>query len=228
MVDTIISFALSPTNGTLSKPLRTPAGGKWPRDFSLNRVGDLMAVALQKDHKIVLIKRDVETGKLEDKVLSEIVLDGEVYAVIWDEEKDEEVVVGGGPVQNGTWTWGGYEGTSMPATTLMTSTLIASGSGAGVSTAGYTPALSVGATATHATEDETTMATSLPLYFPTPTTAVGVSTAGYTPTLAMGATATGVAPMPATMVMGAQYAAGPNDTEDIVNGVAAGGQKDDY
>ena len=62
---------------------RSPAYGSFPRQFSINKKGDMLAVALQKDGKVAIIKRD-KSGMLGDK-LAEVLVGGNVTAVIWDD-----------------------------------------------------------------------------------------------------------------------------------------------
>jgi 6-phosphogluconolactonase (cycloisomerase 2 family) len=50
----------------------------------MNKAGDLLAVGLQADSRVVVIRRDVETGKLTDFVASATV-GGAVTCVIFDE-----------------------------------------------------------------------------------------------------------------------------------------------
>lgn len=61
------------------------AGGSGPRHFSLNADGSLAAVALQADGRVVIIKRDVKTGKFE-KYLAFADIEGELTAAIFREE----------------------------------------------------------------------------------------------------------------------------------------------
>ena len=55
-----------------------------------------MAVANQKSHTISLFRRDLTTGKFEIEVVAEIVVDGEVTCVIWDEADYNEEMDGNG------------------------------------------------------------------------------------------------------------------------------------
>ncbi|PHH75047.1 hypothetical protein CDD80_2664 [Ophiocordyceps camponoti-rufipedis] len=65
--DPIINFKFDVSTGKLSDPQEIAAGGRFPRHFSMNEAGTLLAVALQKDGLVVLIPRDPATGKLGPK-----------------------------------------------------------------------------------------------------------------------------------------------------------------
>jgi len=62
----------------------TPAGGFYPRQFSVNKNGTLAAVGLQLDSRVVIIERDVEKGTF-GKFVAEIDVPGQITSVIWDE-----------------------------------------------------------------------------------------------------------------------------------------------
>lgn len=61
-----------------------PSGGHLPRQFSLNRKGDRVAVGHQVNGTVVVWKRDVESGKIGEK-LAETKVSGPVVFVAWDE-----------------------------------------------------------------------------------------------------------------------------------------------
>jgi 6-phosphogluconolactonase (cycloisomerase 2 family) len=61
-----------------------PAGGSFPRQFSVNKNGTLAAVGLQLDSRVVIIERNVEDGTFGNFV-AEIDVPGQVTSVIWDE-----------------------------------------------------------------------------------------------------------------------------------------------
>ncbi|KAI0900194.1 putative isomerase YbhE [Annulohypoxylon nitens] len=83
--DPIITFSIDRATGKLTKVQEFPAGGSGPRHFSISADGTLLASALQADGRVVLIKRDVETGKLEDYV-AYADIEGELTAAIFREE----------------------------------------------------------------------------------------------------------------------------------------------
>ncbi|RYO83241.1 hypothetical protein DL766_004686 [Monosporascus sp. MC13-8B] len=61
--DPIVSFKID-RSGALELVQEAPAGGRNPRGFSLNRAGTLVASALQDDNRVVIIERDVRSGRL--------------------------------------------------------------------------------------------------------------------------------------------------------------------
>lgn len=77
-------WSIDAATGKLSFVQLAPAGGRYARHFSLNRDGTLVAVALQKDSRVVVIERDVATGKL-GKFVASALLDGELNTVLWDD-----------------------------------------------------------------------------------------------------------------------------------------------
>lgn len=66
-----------------------PSGGYLPRQFTINKAGDMVAVGHQVNQTVVIWKRDVKTGKIlteeEGGKLAETVLTGPVVSTIWDE-----------------------------------------------------------------------------------------------------------------------------------------------
>ncbi|MCJ1300825.1 hypothetical protein MMC08_003624 [Hypocenomyce scalaris] len=83
--DSISTFALS-SDGMLHFSGLSPAGGLFPRQFSPNRAGNLVAVGLQLSGKVAIIARNVETGKMGE-IEAEVEGLGEVTCVIWDAEE---------------------------------------------------------------------------------------------------------------------------------------------
>lgn len=71
-------------DGTLHFIQLAPAGGSYPRQFSINKAGDLVSVGLQMSSTVVLWKRDLKTGKLGDLVAS-VEVPGQITCVVWDE-----------------------------------------------------------------------------------------------------------------------------------------------
>lgn len=82
--DPIFNFEVHQKTGALSLVQTVPAGGMVPRHFSMNKAGTLVAVGLQQDFRVVIMKRDAATGRLGD-IVAQIKLDGEVTFVIFDE-----------------------------------------------------------------------------------------------------------------------------------------------
>lgn len=86
--DTISTWAIN-EDGTLTFVQNAPSGGYSPRQLSLNKAGDLVAVGHQNNNTVVIWKRDVETGLIvseeEGGKVGEAVLTGPVVSTIWDE-----------------------------------------------------------------------------------------------------------------------------------------------
>ncbi|ORY64979.1 Lactonase, 7-bladed beta-propeller-domain-containing protein [Pseudomassariella vexata] len=82
--DAIISFSLDHATGGLTHVQTAPSGGRIPRQFSINKAGDMVAIGLQSDGRVVVVKRDVQTGLLGNFLASADIA-GEVTAVIFDE-----------------------------------------------------------------------------------------------------------------------------------------------
>ncbi|KAI1201434.1 putative isomerase YbhE [Nemania serpens] len=83
--DPLISYAIDNKTGFLKKIQEFAAGGSGPRHFSINGDGNRLAVGLQGDGRVAIIKRDVRTGLLKSFVASAGVA-GEVNAVIFYED----------------------------------------------------------------------------------------------------------------------------------------------
>ncbi|KAF9876881.1 extracellular aldonolactonase [Colletotrichum karsti] len=82
--DALATFAINHETGHLNFTQLYPAGGRIPRQFSINKAGDQVAVGLQSDGRVVVISRDVKTGLLKD-FIADISIAGEVVCVIYDE-----------------------------------------------------------------------------------------------------------------------------------------------
>ncbi|KAI1815796.1 Lactonase, 7-bladed beta-propeller-domain-containing protein [Poronia punctata] len=83
--DPLINFSIDNRTGALKKIQEFPAGGMGPRGFSINAEGNLLAVGLQGDGRVVVIKRDVRTGLLKNFVAAADV-EGEVNHAIFYED----------------------------------------------------------------------------------------------------------------------------------------------
>jgi 6-phosphogluconolactonase (cycloisomerase 2 family) len=79
--DSITTFSLS-KEGKLRFVQAWPTYGLFPRHFSLNAAGNLLAVGNQNSANVVLMKRDVATGLIED-VLAETEVEGLVTSVVF-------------------------------------------------------------------------------------------------------------------------------------------------
>lgn len=98
--DTLVTFSLNPKTGIPKLLQKFSAGGIGPRSFAINRAGDRVAVALNAQNKLVILKRDVKTGSFLGQ-LGSFDLDvggaaGLVSSVVWAEEGEQDVIVGGG------------------------------------------------------------------------------------------------------------------------------------
>ncbi|GKT62112.1 3-carboxymuconate cyclase [Colletotrichum tofieldiae] len=82
--DSLNSFSINEQTGALTLLQKFPAGGRIPRQFSVNKAGDLVAVGLQSDSRVVIISRDAASGKLGD-IIASTKVEGEVTAVIFDQ-----------------------------------------------------------------------------------------------------------------------------------------------
>lgn len=82
--DTLQVWKIDHETGKLAFDQLAPAGGSFPRQYSVNKNGTLAAVGLQLDSRVVIIERDVESGKF-GKFVAEIDIPGQITSVIWDE-----------------------------------------------------------------------------------------------------------------------------------------------
>lgn len=86
--DTISTFAIQ-EDGSLELVQLAPSGGWSPRQFSINRAGDLIAIGHQNNKTVVVWKRDVASGKIvseaEGGKVGQVTLDGAVVSTIFDE-----------------------------------------------------------------------------------------------------------------------------------------------
>jgi 6-phosphogluconolactonase (cycloisomerase 2 family) len=83
--DTISTFSIH-GNGSLSLVQLAPSGGWSPRQFSLNKKGDLIAIGHQGNKSVIVWKRDVASGKIDTSApVGNVTLTGAVVATIWDE-----------------------------------------------------------------------------------------------------------------------------------------------
>ncbi|KAI9853193.1 MAG: hypothetical protein M1838_000049 [Thelocarpon superellum] len=95
--DSISIFSINGTDGTLHFDGLHPAFGYAPRYFNFNKHGDLMALGVFQKHEsgcklhqeaiLVLVERDVETGKLCSAPVASLALGvpDQVTWIVWDE-----------------------------------------------------------------------------------------------------------------------------------------------
>lgn len=84
--DSMATWSIDPCqyDGSLDFLGLFPAGGSYPRQFSLSRAGDLAAVALQQSSKVVVLERNTESG-LFVRQIAEVDVAGQVTCVVWDD-----------------------------------------------------------------------------------------------------------------------------------------------
>ncbi|KAI5463400.1 Lactonase, 7-bladed beta-propeller-domain-containing protein [Mariannaea sp. PMI_226] len=82
--DPLINFSIDGDTGHLDLLQELPCGGRFPRHFSVNKDGNLVAVALQHDGRVVLFERNVDTGIIGD-IVAYADVEGEVTAAIFNE-----------------------------------------------------------------------------------------------------------------------------------------------
>ncbi|KAI9765214.1 MAG: hypothetical protein M1840_007706 [Geoglossum simile] len=82
--DSLATYSIDPQKGTLSPIGIFSAAGPIPRQFALNKKGNLAAVGLQGSGEVAIIKYDDTTGKFGD-VIARVDVGEQVVCVIWDE-----------------------------------------------------------------------------------------------------------------------------------------------
>ncbi|CAL5874991.1 uncharacterized protein PFLUO_LOCUS9294 [Penicillium psychrofluorescens] len=90
--DSMVMLDRSPRSGLVSLRNKTPAHGKVPRTFAINRAGDLVAIGNQASATVAIVRRDRESGILGEQVaILQVGEPGKVgtteglSSVIWDE-----------------------------------------------------------------------------------------------------------------------------------------------
>lgn len=90
--DSAATFAIEPSTGKLTFVEATNTNSYFPRTFAINKAGDTVAFGGQTSSTVVVVARDVSTGRLGD-VLAQLQVgapgtvnneDG-LSAVVWDE-----------------------------------------------------------------------------------------------------------------------------------------------
>lgn len=82
--DTISTFALH-RDGSLAFVQLAPAYGSFPRHFSTNAIGNLLAVGLQESSQVAILGRDTTTG-LIGKPIASISIEGQITCVLFNED----------------------------------------------------------------------------------------------------------------------------------------------
>jgi 6-phosphogluconolactonase (cycloisomerase 2 family) len=87
--DSILSYRIDQNNGTLSLACETPAGGSSPRQFSLNRIGDRIAIVQQKNGWVSIFDRNPGTAEIGELLAFKDGF-GEMgpVCVLWDIESE--------------------------------------------------------------------------------------------------------------------------------------------
>ncbi|KAE9980109.1 hypothetical protein EG328_000474 [Venturia inaequalis] len=86
-IDSLATFSISPKDGTLTKLPLVSAYGSFPRSFSMNKAGTLMAVGHQLGGSLVILERNKSSGLFDNRVAS-IKFDkgaDQPTCVVWDE-----------------------------------------------------------------------------------------------------------------------------------------------
>lgn len=84
--DTLATFSLDRQGrGGFKFEALSPAGGSFPRSFSLNKDQSLVAVGLQNTGRVAIYERCKDTGKLNDTVLADFNGLGGVTSIVWVE-----------------------------------------------------------------------------------------------------------------------------------------------
>ncbi|PSN75514.1 putative isomerase YbhE [Corynespora cassiicola Philippines] len=86
--DSLSTFSIN-DDGTLELVQVANSGGWSPRQFSINKAGDMLAVGHQGNNSVIIWKRDVQSGKIvpeeEGGKLGEVIINGPVVYTQWDE-----------------------------------------------------------------------------------------------------------------------------------------------
>ncbi|CAK1359246.1 hypothetical protein CB0940_05484 [Cercospora beticola] len=82
--DSLATFPLGQDGNLTALHQLWPAGGNFPRHFETNAAGNLVAVGLQNDQAVAILRRDVVTGLIGEPI-ARIEIGGNVTTVVWDE-----------------------------------------------------------------------------------------------------------------------------------------------
>jgi 6-phosphogluconolactonase (cycloisomerase 2 family) len=82
--DSLTTFELQ-HDGSLVFLQAWPSGGLYPREFSLNPSGTIVAVGNQNSGNVALLRRDVASGLIGEPI-ARIPITGNVTCVVWDQE----------------------------------------------------------------------------------------------------------------------------------------------
>lgn len=84
-LNTLATFVLR-EDGSLSFHQLASAGGTYPRHYSMDATGRLVAIGSQYDKKVVIMERDPASG-LIGRTVAELKVNGNVTCVVFDEQK---------------------------------------------------------------------------------------------------------------------------------------------
>lgn len=84
--DSIATWSLDEKEGKIALHQLWPAGGSYPRHFTTNAIGSLVAVGYQMSEAVAILSRDVQSGLIGEPV-ARIPIAGNVTAVVWYEER---------------------------------------------------------------------------------------------------------------------------------------------
>lgn len=83
--DSLSTWALQDDGSLVFRQL-WPAGGLFPRTYTTNAIGNLVAVGLQNSQAVAILQRDVASGLIGEPV-ARIEIPGNVTSVVWEEER---------------------------------------------------------------------------------------------------------------------------------------------
>lgn len=83
--DSLSTFRLEKSNGTLAFVQLWPSGGMFPRHFALNAAGNLVAVGNQISQNIVILARDVAIGLIGEP-LARVTVDGNTTCIVFEKQ----------------------------------------------------------------------------------------------------------------------------------------------
>jgi 6-phosphogluconolactonase (cycloisomerase 2 family) len=85
--DSLATFSISRSDGTLTKLPLVSAHGSFPRQFALNKAGTLLAMGLQQSGSLVVLGKNKTDGLFDQEVASIKFEQGAdmPVCVVWDE-----------------------------------------------------------------------------------------------------------------------------------------------
>jgi len=85
--DSLATFSISKTDGTLTKLPLISAHGSFPRSYAINKAGTLLAMGLQLSGSLVILEKNKTSGLFDQEVASISFGRGAnlPVCVVWDE-----------------------------------------------------------------------------------------------------------------------------------------------